>query len=60
MKLTSIVLKNKINKLFKIPIIFSDSDDADGDLLEGVDAVVTGWGSTVEKGPSSNIPMKVQ
>ncbi|KAJ0177950.1 hypothetical protein K1T71_006823 [Dendrolimus kikuchii] len=28
------------------------------DILEGVDAIVSGWGSTVEKGPASNIPMK--
>ncbi|XP_053605248.1 trypsin-4-like [Plodia interpunctella] len=30
----------------------------DEDTLEGVDAVVSGWGSTIEKGPSSSIPMK--
>ncbi|KAL0832288.1 hypothetical protein ABMA28_001731 [Loxostege sticticalis] len=30
----------------------------DEDMLGGADAVVSGWGSTVEKGPASNIPMK--
>ncbi|XP_046967304.1 trypsin-1-like [Vanessa cardui] len=32
----------------------------DEDTLAGVDAVVSGWGSTIEKGPPSNIPMKAQ
>ncbi|XP_063371496.1 transmembrane protease serine 9-like [Cydia amplana] len=32
----------------------------DGDHLIGADAVVSGWGSTEEKGPTSNIPMKVE
>ncbi|XP_049871069.1 transmembrane protease serine 9-like [Pectinophora gossypiella] len=35
--------------------------DADGaDVLEGESAMVSGWGSTVEKGPASNIPMKTE
>ncbi|XP_021201872.2 trypsin-4 isoform X2 [Bombyx mori] len=29
-------------------------------LLEGVNAIVSGWGSTIEKGSTSNIPMKAQ
>ncbi|KAG6445011.1 trypsin-4 [Manduca sexta] len=33
-------------------------DWTDEHYLEGVDAIVSGWGSTVEKGPSSNVPMK--
>lgn len=35
--------------------LFLDDDDK----LAGADAIVSGWGSTVEKGPPSNIPMKV-
>lgn len=31
----------------------------DEDFLEGADAIVSGWGSTIEKGYPSNIPMKV-
>ncbi|XP_072949952.1 trypsin-1-like [Epargyreus clarus] len=30
----------------------------DVDRLEGENAIVSGWGSTIEKGPPSNIPMK--
>lgn len=33
-------------------------DDGDHKALEGGNAIVTGWGKTIEKGPSSNIPMK--
>ncbi|XP_041989297.1 transmembrane protease serine 9-like [Aricia agestis] len=32
----------------------------DDSSLDGVNAVVSGWGGTVEKGPPSNIPMKAE
>ncbi|CAH2040764.1 unnamed protein product, partial [Iphiclides podalirius] len=32
----------------------------DDNRLEGVEAIVSGWGSTIEKGPPSSIPMKAQ
>lgn len=32
----------------------------DEDFPGGTEAIVSGWGSTIEKGPSSNIPMKVR
>lgn len=44
-------VKYKVSK----PIIFLDDEDT----LEGVDAIVSGWGSTFEKGPPSDVPMKV-
>ncbi|CAG4964493.1 unnamed protein product [Colias eurytheme] len=34
--------------------------DEDDDYLDGGDAIVSGWGSTIEKGPPSNIPMKAE
>ncbi|CAG4970027.1 unnamed protein product [Parnassius apollo] len=35
-------------------------DFEDDHRLEGVEAIVSGWGSTIEKGPPSNIPMKAE
>ncbi|KAH9636101.1 hypothetical protein HF086_008401 [Spodoptera exigua] len=43
------------DSLFR-PACLPDAEDIDG--LEGEEAIVTGWGSTVEKGPASNVPMK--
>lgn len=40
---------------FTNAILFSDDEN----YLEGAEAVVSGWGSTIEKGPASSIPMKV-
>lgn len=48
----NILLETYLNLVF-----ITDADD--GSLREGGDAIVTGWGATVEKGLSSNIPMKV-
>ncbi|KPJ02375.1 Trypsin-4 [Papilio xuthus] len=35
-------------------------DFDDDNRLEGVEAIVSGWGSTIEKGPPSSIPMKAE